>query len=310
MKRTTLVMAITLVAGLVPALPAMGQDLEEWLDRAARAEYEGRQFTICDTPDGTRVEVVEVAQRDGLLEVRAAAGRAVVSPDGVYERSADGSVTVLDAETASDWELAERYRVEYGDAEVVLDRPVDVLRVLEDGLPRVELSFDRQTGAVLQAEVFNGDQSRYCTSSFLHFESGTEEIERPAVIARVIEPSDVADERLPDQLAGFMRKDAYEGPGGSTTGFYSDGIFSFTLVTADRRLNVQGVPATTAATVGAAVYDRSFSAGQSYHSWETPAGGYVMLGDLPIDLQQEVLDELPKPGKPNFFARFWRKFFG
>ncbi len=309
MRKTTIV-ALTLLAGLVPALPAMGQDLEEWLDRASRAEYEGRQFTICDTPDGTRVEVVEVAQRDGLLEVRAAAGRAVVSPDGVYERSADGSVTVRDAETASDWELAERYRVEYGDPDAVLNRPVDVLRVMENDAPRVELSFDRETGAVLQAEVFNSDASRYCTSSFLHFEAGTDEIRRPAMIAEVIQPSAVADDRLPAELAGFVRKDAYEGPGGSSTGFYSDGIFSFTLVTADLRLNVHGVPETNAAAVGASVYDRAFTAGQSYHAWETPTGGYVMLGDLPLDLQQAVLEELPAPGKPNFFARFWRKFFG
>ena len=35
-----------------------------------------------------------------------------------------------------------------------------------------------------------------------------------------------------------------------------------------------------------------------------------MLGDLPLDLQDAVLGELPKPGKPEFFSRFWRKIFG
>ena len=89
--------AILVVVGLVVvagALPALAQDLEEWLDRAAAAEYRGRQFTVCDTPDGARVELVEVSQRDGLLEVRAARGRSVVGPEGMYERGADGSVTV------------------------------------------------------------------------------------------------------------------------------------------------------------------------------------------------------------------------
>ena len=308
--RTVFVVAMVLAMATTSALPALAQDLEEWLERAAGAEYSGRQFTLCDTPDGHRVEIVEVVQSEGLLEVRASFGSAVVTPDGIYQRSSDGAVSVSSAEAVTGWQLAEHYRVEFGAMGEGLRRPVDVLQVMDGDLLRMELSFDRQTGAVLEAEVFNADSSRYCTSSFIVFEPGSNDIDPPAMIVQVIESTLVDDDRLPLRLGGFTRKDSYQGPSGSVTGFYSDGLFSFTLVVADRRITVQGLDTTLAARIGGAIYDRAFTPGQSFHSWGTRDGGYVMLGDLPLDLQEQVLSELPKPGKPGFLTRVWRKFFG
>lgn len=295
---------------LASAMPAIAQDLEDWLDRASRAEFTGRQFTVCDTPDGQRVAIVEVAQNDGLIEVRASSGSAVVSDNGVFQKTADGSMSQTSAEALSDWKLADRYSVRFGEPAEVLARPVDVIEVLEQDRVRVEYRFDRQTGAVLEATVFNDDESRYCTSSFIVFEPTASEIDPPALVATVIESATVGDHRLPQAVAGFTLKDAYEGPSGSVTGFYSDGLFSFTLVAADRRITVQGIDHTLATRINGAVYNRAFSPGQSFHSWESPTGGYVMLGDLPLDLQEAVLSELPKPGRPGFFARVWKRFFG
>jgi len=304
--------AAALVVALIggSALPALAQDLEEWLERAAQAEYSGRQFTLCDTPDGRMVEIVEVAQRDGVLEVRASFGSAVVSSAGVYQRDSEGTMSVTSAEALSKWSLSDRYEVVFGEPDRVLNRSVDILRIMQGDLVRMRLAFDRESGAVIQAEVLNADETRYCISSFLLFEPSSEEITHPAMVAEVIEPIVNSDRRLPDNLAGFIRKDAYEGPSGSITGFYSDGLFSFTLVAADRRIAVHGMDDAVPATINGALYHRTFSPGQSFHSWETPSGGYVMLGDLPLDLQDAVLSELPKPGKPGILTRFWRKFFG
>ena len=310
MRRALSIMTVSLALIGASALPALAQDLEEWLERASQANYSGRQFTLCDTPDGRLVEIVEVAQRDGILEVRAAFGSAIVSADGVYQRDAEGTMSVTSAEALTGWELADRYHVIFGDADEVLNRPVDMLQIMEGDLLRMRLAFDRVTGAVVQAEVLNADETRYCTSSFLVFEPTAPEITHPSMLAEVIRPALVSDRRLPETPAGFTRKDAYDGPSGSVTGFYSDGIFSFTLVAADRRITVHGVDAAVRAEIGGAFYDRAFTPGQSFHSWETPSGGYVMLGDLPLDLQDAVLGELPKPGKPEFFSRFWRKIFG
>jgi hypothetical protein len=309
-RRVTTAFLLTLAMSILTAVPALAQDLEEWLERASDAEYTGRQFTVCDTPDGQRVAIVEVSQHGGLIEVTASSGSAVVGPDGVFQRTADGSMSVTSAESLSDWSLADRYSIVFGQSGEVLARPIDVIEVREGERVRLELAFDRQTGAVLEASVFNADESRYCTSSFILFEPSSDEIAPPKLIATVIEPAPIIDERLPESVAGFSLKDAYDGPFGSVTGFYSDGIFSFDLVAADRRIAVQGLENSLAARIGGVQYDRSFAPGQSFHSWETPRGGYVMLGDLPIDLQEAVLAELPKPGLPNFFTRVWKRFFG
>ena len=250
------------------------------------------------------VEIVEVAQREGVLEVRAAFGSSVVSEDGVYQRSADGTMSVTAAE-ATEWALADRYVVEFGEPEEILHRSVDVLRIMEGDMLRARLAFDRETGAVLHAEVLNSDESRYCTSSFLTFDTTSPEITHPAMLAEVIESTVVSDTRLPESVAGFARKDAYEGPSDTVTAFYSDGIFSFTLVAANQRITVQGLESATPVVINGGKYNRAFTPGQSFHSWETPLGGYVMLGDLPLDLQESVLSELPAPGRKGFLSRFW-----
>ena len=169
MKRSMIIAVLAVPMVTASALPAIAQDLEEWLKRAAGAEYSGRQFTLCDTPDGRQVEIVEVVQRDGLLEVRAGSGSAVVGPNGIYQRSPDGTMSVTATEPHTGWKLADHYRVEFGDTSEVLRRPVDVLRVMDGDVARMELSFDRETGAVIEAQVFNADSTRYCTSSFIVF---------------------------------------------------------------------------------------------------------------------------------------------
>ena len=310
MRRLRIVALLSAVLSVGIVSPAFAQDLEDWLERARRAEYTGRQFTLCDTPDGQRIEVVEVSQRDGLIEVSVSTGSAVVSDVGVYQRSPDGSMSVTAAETLTEWELADRYDVQFGSSDEVLNRPVDVLNVMEGDLVRLRLAFDRATGAVLRAEVHNDDASNYCTSGFLDFEASAEEIVYPQMIAEVMKSAAaVNDDRLPDELAGFARKDAYDGPSDSLTAFYSDGIFSFTLVSADERINVEGSPETSAVLIGGSSYDRAFSPGQSIHSWVADVGGYVMLGDLPLDLQAAVLADLPQPERPNILMRFWRRLF-
>ena len=309
MRRLRIVALLSAVLAVGIVSPAFAQDLEDWLERARRAEYTGRQFTLCDTPDGRRIEVVEVSQRDGLIEVTLSTGSAVVSDAGVYQRSPDGSMSVTTAETLTEWELADRYDVQFGSSDEVLNRPVDVLNVMDGDLVRLRLAFDRETGAVLRAEVHNNDASHYCTSGFLDFEASAEKISYPHMIAEVMNSAVVSDDRLPDGLAGFARKDAYDGPSGSLTAFYSDGIFSCTLVAADERINVEGSPETSAVFIGGSSYDRAFTAGQSIHSWVADVGGYVMLGDLPLDLQAAVLADLPEPERPNILTRFWRRLF-
>ena len=57
-------------------------------------------------------------------------------------------------------------------------------------------------------------------------------------------------------------------------------------------------------------YVRWFGAGQAIYVWETSEGGLAMYGDLPLDLQDQVLDALPEPARFGILARWWRNLFG
>ena len=39
-------------------------------------------------------------------------------------------------------------------------------------------------------------------------------------------------------------------------------------------------------------------------------GGMALVGDLPPDLHEAVLSEMPHPEDPGFFRRWWRSLFG
>lgn len=313
MRRLLVVVGGLTVFLLVGALPAHAQeaDLEAWFEAAGRAEYSGRQVTVCETPDGERAELVDVAQREGVLLVDSGSGSSVVSRGELYDLSADGSVRAAMIEQTSAWQLGDRYRAELRGEVTVVGRPADVVAVVEGDRVRLELAFDRTTGAVLRSVAFNGDGSIYCTSSFLSFSEAASFDSTPAAATTaVLAPITEVGGRLPDRLAGFERKDVFEGPGSSTAAFYSDGIFSFTVLVTDRPVTIAGLEEAAMVTIDGGDYQRIFFAGQAFYSWTTKDGGYVMLGDHPLDLQEAVLAELPAPGRAGFFTRFWRRLFG
>ena len=312
MRRLGIIAGLASVLVIGAALPGAAQedDLGLWFERAGAAEYSGRQFTLCETPDGDRAEFVTLSQRGGVLLVDAGSGQSMVSPGELYDLSADGTVRASSFDGHGSWSLDSRYRVATPGVAIVLGRRADVVNVLEGDFVRLELSFDQVTGAVLRSVTFNADGTIYCTSSFLSFfESATLAAMPVAESTAVIVPLDVSGS-LPERLAGFDRKDTFAGPGGSLAGFYSDGIFSFTVLATDRPINIAGLEQATKVTLGGRTYQRVFLAGQALYSWTTREGGFVLLGDQPLDLQEAVLAELPEPGKANIITRFWRRLFG
>ncbi len=70
MRRTLVVSVLALTVIVGQALPALATDLGEYLERAAASEYSGEVFVICDTPDGTVAQFVEVTRSDGQLWVK------------------------------------------------------------------------------------------------------------------------------------------------------------------------------------------------------------------------------------------------
>ncbi len=312
MRRFAIVTGFGLLMVIGGAVPGLAQEaeLDSWFERAKGAEFSGRQFVVCETPDGERSEFVTLSQMDGVLVVDAGSGQSVISRGELYDLAADGTVLASTFDGHSPWSLDSRYEVSDGATVTVLGRQADVVNVLEGELVRLELAFDQTTGAVLRSVSFNGDGSVYCTSSFLSFSEDAVMGAMPvAQTTAAIVPLE-AQGVLPDTLAGFGRRDTFVGPAGSVAGFYSDGIFSFTVLATDRAINIAGLAQSTAVSFGDDTYQRVFLAGRTLYSWTTRDGGFVLLGDQPLDLQEAVLAELPEPGRANLIKRFWRRLFG
>lgn len=307
---TVLGFAAVVVIGGASAALAQASDLDRRFDEANAAEFSGRLVTECETPDGPRTDFVDLSQRDGTLVIDSDLGRSVVAAGAFYDLSGDGSVQAS-AVNAGPWSLSERYHTSAPERAVVLGRPADRVRVLEGSLVRIDLVFDVESGAILRSVAYNEDGTVYCRSSFVTFSDEADPGARPAAPAQVaLVPVNDSDAVLPASLAGFDRREVFEGPAGSIAGFYGDGLFSFTVLVADREVRIDGLADSHEVTVGGETYQRAFLVGQSVYTWTTPDGGYVMLGDQPLDLQEAVLDELPEPGSPGIITRFWRRLFG
>jgi hypothetical protein len=101
--------------------------------------------------------------------------------------------------------------------------------------------------------------------------------------------------------------DQYVDDDGLKFSYYSDGFFSFALFETPVPVSL---PDATEVELETGLYRRSFAAGQVTYVWETRDGGAALVGDLPPDLHDSVLAEMPLPHDPGFFRRVWRSLFG
>jgi len=315
MRRTLVVSVLALTVIVGQALPALATDLGEYHERAAASEYSGEVFVICDTPDGTVAQFVEVTRSDGQLWVKTSGTEAIASSGELYQRAADGTVQATRIESASDWEVSPKYTTVEAGAARELERPVQVVTVLESDVERVRLHFDEATGALLRSEVRNGDRSLYCSSSFVSFNEDPQSVDSsvrqatPETVG-VVDFRDIDEDVLPTKVGGFDRQDVYEGPEDSMVAYYSDGVFSFTVIASRKAVKIPELEDAPLVEIEGKKYQRHFDPGQVVFAWESKVGGYALIGDLPLDLQEAVLKDLPRPGRPGFFARLWRSWFG
>lgn len=314
MRRLLITLAL-IVAMVGQAAPALADEFGEYLDRAASAEYSGELFIICDTPDGNVAQFLEVTRAGGELWVRTAGSEAISANGELYQRAADGTIEATRIGSSAGWQLNAIYdAVEAGEGRE-LERPVHVVAVVEAEVERVKLHFDMATGALLRSEVRNGDSSLYCSSSFVSFSETPDSIDfsvkqAPAETVEDLDPNDIDDDVLPPELNRFRRLDVYEGPGESNVGYYSDGIFSFTVIASRRAVKIPELDDAPTVEIHGEKYRRLFQPGQVVYQWESRVGGYALVGDLPLDLQESALSDLPRPGRPGFFVRLWRSWFG
>ena len=120
-------------------------------------------------------------------------------------------------------------------------------------------------------------------------------------------PTLVETSSLPESVAGFDLLDQYEDESGVRFAYYSDGFFSFALFETPTAV---AVPDSTPVELESGDYLRVFTAGQVTYVWERREFGMALVGDLPPDLHETVLAEMPHPEDPGLFRRWWRALFG
>ena len=105
------------------------------------------------------------------------------------------------------------------------------VEIMEGDLKRATLIIDKRSGAVLLSETFNGQGRIFRTvalSDFKAYRMYPEPDDMSSVPVQVIMHSN--SDVLPDELAGYKIVDEFPGPSGSEQGFYSDGLFGFSLL--------------------------------------------------------------------------------
>lgn len=301
--------ALVLFFTMVPATAAMGSDLDELLSRGHEASYTAEQIISCSTPDGERDALVRIDQVGGELRVTSSMTDEVevISGAGGWTLKKDDGEVVQSNITGSEAPEDPIYTVEEEGSVQYLGRAAMAYLLVRDGEPRAELVIDDETGAVVKAVTLTIDNEVYCERRFVSLETGTPEIADAESDGEGTPLTLVETSQLPESVAGFELLDQYEGEDGVRFAYYSDGFFSFALFETPTPVLL---PDATAIEFAPGEYQRVFTAGQATYVWETQNSGMALVGDLPPDLHEAVLSEMPHPEDPGLFRRWWRALFG
>lgn len=301
--------AFALFFVMVPATAALGSDLDELLSRGHEASYTAEQIISCSTPDGVRDALVRIDQIGGELRVTSSVTDEVevVSGAGGWTLKKDDGAVVQSNITGGETLEDSVYTVEEEGAVEYLGRAAMAYLLIRDEEPRAELVIDDETGAVVKAVTLTIDEEVYCERRFVSLESGTPDVAEAESTGEGAPMTLVETSELPESVAGFEMLDQYEGEDDVRFAYYSDGFFSFALFETPTPVLL---PDATLVELDSGEYQRVFTAGQATYVWETQDSGMALVGDLPPDIHETVLSEMPHPEDPGLFRRWWRVLFG
>lgn len=303
-------LAFVLILTMVPATAALGTDLDELLGQGKNASYSAEQVISCSTPDGDRDALIRIEQDGDDLRLTSSFGDdvQVTAGAGGWTLTRDDGLIAQATVDGGDAEATVLYTVEDGGAVEYLGRAAMAYLLIRDGEPRAELVVDDETGAVVKAVTLTLDNEVYCERRFVSLDTGAPALDEEGSSGlEKIPPSLVETSSLPESVAGFALLDQYEDEEGVRFAYYSDGFFSFALFETPATVDL---PGSTPVEFGSGGYLRVFTAGQVTYVWETLESGMALVGDLPPDLHEAVLAEMPHPEDPGFFRRWWRAWFG
>jgi hypothetical protein len=300
--------ALVVVFSLLGAGQAIADDATDWIERSHEAVFDSAQVVTCQTPDG---------QVDGVFEV-SGTGLGVQAGQGDNQRAygANGVFSSTDSSQAIGVPTDEDEVIgpAYSSIEVTSDRfdgrRTKTFNLFRDEVLRATVTFDFATGALLSMSTFNADGLEYCTVETTSFRQpiGLSEQSVPVEAVTELERVDADPVLAPHTVAGFVRLDTYRWREEGSASFYSDGLFSFTLMSAPSTFALSDSDAADVELDGG-TYRRLFEPGRSTYVWESEMGGMSLVGDLPLDLQETVLSELAPAERPGLLTRLWRRLF-
>jgi hypothetical protein len=205
----------------------------------------------------------------------------------------------------------ERYTI--GDATDIMHmrRKAQRVDIMEGDMRRATMIIDERSGAVLLSEIYNARGRVFRTialNDFKPYRMYPEPDEMSSVPVQVIMHSD--SDLLPDEIAGYSIVDVFPGPGGSEQGFYSDGLFGFSLFTIAKNTAIEGFDDSLALVTDHGIYEMVPTAQDVRMRWANREHNFVVVGDIPPDHLEEILAELPSPERDSMFKIWWHKVFG
>jgi len=309
MRRPVLV-ASTLVVAMTLSTPgALAADVDGVLEAAREATFNASRLTVSVWGDQTQVSSQWVEQWSGGEIVRTNAAWTAYGNGRAMTLGDTGSGFVFMSNRPV--EVSERYSI--GDVSEITHLRRECLRIEinEGDVRRAVLIVDKLTGAILRSDVYTDTGKIFRTTSledFKPYRVYAQPSDAGAVPLEVVMHADSYG--LPEEIAGYSLVDVFPGPGSSEQGFYSDGLFSFSLFTMPKQTKITGLDNPMAFVTNRGVYDMVPTAREVRLHWADSESNFVLVGDLPPDHARNVLAELPSPDTGSMFSRWWRWMFG
>jgi hypothetical protein len=309
MRRSLLVSATAVLVLSLPIAGAAAADLDDVLTDANESTYTASRLIVSVWGGQTEITREFVEHADGMEMVRrdtdwSLAGNGKAASMG--EKPAGFAFMTKQGELAtSRYTIEERSKVDH------MSRPCRIVDVMEGDLLRASLVVDDRSGALLIQETFgeNGDLFRRTTlSDFRAYRTYEAPMDESEVPMEVVMHEDSI--RLPEDAGGYELVDAFSAPGGSEQGYFSDGLFRFSLFVLNGRTVVTGFEDPTVFISADGVYDMVATAQAIRLQWQDGSNNYVLVGDVPPDHLREILADLPAPDSNGMWGRWWKRLFG
>ena len=288
---------------------ALADDLAEYLEDARDAIYSGQRLVGTSWDGIQSIGVFEIQHHGGMASVGSNSGSATIGGGRMHLGGIDAAAVSFVRQNEPD--LDARYAVAEGGAAEHLGRPATIVEVVESGFVRMRMVVDNSTAAPVETEVFDADGDLFRYSSMTEFsvrvDRAMAEVDEREY--RMMLPLEAAD--LPSDLGGYRLTDVYAAPQDGRQAFYTDGLFSFSVFTTQGRADWAKIASNEHPyTTDGYSYLRVISPTSVTVLWNAPTTAIALVGDLPPDHLDQVLDELPPPGIDNWMKRMWRKLFG